>query len=247
MTRCSCRAARTASSQGLHLPDAVASALRGAGQPLHEDTRAFMEQRFGHDFGPVRLHTGSAATQAARQMAARAFTVGQHIVLGPGIDADAMESTAGRSLLAHELAHAVQQRGAGGADLSPAQREHEARGAAAGIDGTAPMPRISAASPALSRDPEPGAGGDDDAGFEASLAEASCDIASLCRLSFRAPATVTPTRLLQAYHACHPGVSLVGLVGGNPCLTPNYGLPATRPGPVAPGPRRAPGAATPAG
>ena len=155
-----------------------------------------------------------------------------------------MGTPAGRSLLAHELAHTVQQRGPGGPDLRTAQRESEARRAAGGIDGAAPMPHISAASLALSRDPEPGTD-DDDAGFEASMAEATCDIARLCRLSFSAPETVSPSRLLRAFHACHPGVSTVGLVAGNPCLTPHYGLPAAPPGPTAPGPRRAPGA-TPA-
>lgn len=58
-----------------------------------------MERRFGHDFSTVRVHHDQAAAEATRAVAAPAFTVGRHIVLGPG---------AGRAL-PHELVHAVQQ------------------------------------------------------------------------------------------------------------------------------------------
>jgi hypothetical protein len=70
-----------------------------------------MEPRFGYDFSPVRVHYSAAAGQSAREVNARAYTVGHNIVFGstrfsPGTDE-------GRRLLAHELAHVVQQRGGG--------------------------------------------------------------------------------------------------------------------------------------
>lgn len=242
MTRCGCRTCQPGASRGLRVPDTVASVLRSPGRRLDDALRSRMEHHFAQDLDDVRVHADASAAQAARQLSARAFTVGRHIVLGPGAAAQDMRS--GHATLAHELAHAVQQRGPGGADLGHAQRESEARQAARSVTGAAPMPRLSAASPAISRDPEPGT--EDDASFEATMAEATCDIAALCRLSLRAPATVNQARLLRAYRACHPGASTVGLVAGNPCLTPNYGLPSPAAGPTAPGPRRAPGSA-PAG
>jgi Domain of unknown function (DUF4157) len=67
-----------------------------------------MEPRFGVDFGDVRIHTGAEAAQSARSLGARAYTAGSHIVLGEGEFAP--HGAPGRELLAHELAHVVQQR-----------------------------------------------------------------------------------------------------------------------------------------
>jgi len=82
-----------------------------------------MEQRFGHDFSRVRVHTDAAAEQSARAVSARAYTVGADIVFGRGHYAPgAME---GKKLLAHELTHVLQQ--AGGHEFSlglrPSARE----------------------------------------------------------------------------------------------------------------------------
>jgi hypothetical protein len=63
-----------------------------------------------HDFKAVRIHTGDAAAEAARLLDARAFTVGSHIVFGK--EQYRPDSDDGRRLLAHELAHVCQQRGA---------------------------------------------------------------------------------------------------------------------------------------
>ncbi|HEX6746778.1 MAG TPA: DUF4157 domain-containing protein [Longimicrobium sp.] len=90
-------------------PPAVDQALAAPGQPLDEGTRAFMEPRFGHDFGHVRLHTGNAAAHAARSLHARAFTRGRDVVFGRGEYAP--HTPEGRHLLAHELTHVVQQGG----------------------------------------------------------------------------------------------------------------------------------------
>lgn len=88
------------------VPDGFESrfaALQGGGQPLPASERAFFEPRFGRDFSNVRLHSGPSAGELARSVHARAFTLGDSIVLGEG--------EGGRELLAHELTHVVQQGG----------------------------------------------------------------------------------------------------------------------------------------
>jgi len=81
--------------------------LKGGGQPLSEQNRAFFEQRFGHDFSQVRVHTDTLSAEAARAVNARAFTVGKDVVFGGG---EYKQGTVqGRRLLAHELAHTIQQ------------------------------------------------------------------------------------------------------------------------------------------
>ena len=79
------------------------------GRPLGGATRAFFEPRFGWDFSSVRVHTGSQAERAAGSVNARAFAVGEHLVFGAG--AFAPDAGEGRRLIAHELAHVVQQSG----------------------------------------------------------------------------------------------------------------------------------------
>lgn len=78
------------------------------GKPLDPATRGAMEARFGVDFGNVRTHTSTSAQSAAEALHARAFTVGEHIGFGRGEYRPTTPS--GRRLLAHELAHVVQQR-----------------------------------------------------------------------------------------------------------------------------------------
>ena len=92
--------------------DANIRALRGGGSALPTATRAFFEPRFGADFSDLRVHTGARADEAAESIGARAFTIGRNIVFGAGQYAP--ESQQGRTLLAHELTHTVQQAGAGG-------------------------------------------------------------------------------------------------------------------------------------
>ncbi len=89
------------------MPTMVHDVLRSPGQPLDHATRAFFEPRFGHDFSSVRIHSDAAAAQSARMVNARAYTAGSNIVFESG-QYDPVSST-GRSLLAHELTHVVQQ------------------------------------------------------------------------------------------------------------------------------------------
>lgn len=88
-------------------PTLVREVLNLPGEPLEPTTRAFMEPRFGFDFGKVRIHRHANAAASARAINARAYTVGQDIVLASGQYAPG--SKAYQSLLAHELTHVVQQ------------------------------------------------------------------------------------------------------------------------------------------
>lgn len=92
-------------------PPEVDAALAASGRPLDDSSRSFMEHRFGHDFSRVRVHADTRAAGSALAVGARAYTVGRDIVFGPGEYRPA--STVGRRLLAHELAHVVQQRESG--------------------------------------------------------------------------------------------------------------------------------------
>lgn len=86
-----------------------ASALGGlsGGHPLTGDQRSFFEPRFGHDFSRVRVHDSPEAGRAASGINALAFTFGRDVVFASG--AFRPHSEGGRRLLAHELAHVVQQ------------------------------------------------------------------------------------------------------------------------------------------
>jgi hypothetical protein len=66
-----------------------------------------MESQFGRDFSGVRIHEGPAAERTAEAVNAKAYTVGQNIVFARGQYAPG--TTEGRRLIAHELAHTVQQ------------------------------------------------------------------------------------------------------------------------------------------
>ena len=89
-------------------PPIVHDVLNSPGQPLDANTRTFMEPRLGYDFSQVRVHTDTRAAASARTIDAVAYTVGHHVVL-PG-DTESVAVGDGR-VLAHELAHVVQQRG----------------------------------------------------------------------------------------------------------------------------------------
>ena len=90
----------------------VDQALASSGKPLETGLRQDMEQRFGHDFAGVRIHSSAAAGQSARDVNANAYTVGHAIVFGESQFAPG--TSQGRRLIAHELTHVVQQSGANG-------------------------------------------------------------------------------------------------------------------------------------
>ncbi len=91
-------------------PDSVDEVLRSPGQPLDESSRAYFEPRFGRDFGGVRVHTDSESRALNRELRSRAFAVGNHVAFA---GEERSQVAPGSYLLAHELAHVVQQRQAG--------------------------------------------------------------------------------------------------------------------------------------
>jgi hypothetical protein len=101
------RSASARARAGAGVPPIVHEVLRSPGQPLDRGTREFMESRFGHDFGGVRAHTDTTAARSARAVDALAYTVGNDVVFAHGRYQPA--TSEGRRLVAHELAHVIQQ------------------------------------------------------------------------------------------------------------------------------------------
>ena len=97
----------TSATRATEVPGSVDHVLRSSGAPLDATTRGFMQPRFGYDFSQVRVHADAAAAQSARDLGALAFTVGNHIAFAAG----QYSPGGGESnrLLAHELAHVIQQ------------------------------------------------------------------------------------------------------------------------------------------
>jgi hypothetical protein len=151
------RPQRTADGDAPAAAPAIAvAALRSAWRPLDAAVQADMGARLGHDFGAVRVHTDAMAAASARQLNARAFTVGRDIVFGAGQFAPS--TPAGRALLAHELAHVVQQRRGGAVPdhRQDATHEHDAEKAAAAVATGQPAVRVRAATaPGLARQVDP--------------------------------------------------------------------------------------------
>lgn len=87
----------------------VESTLRTPGVPLDGAVRASMEESFGRDFGHVRVHRDELAQRSASALHADAYTAGEHVVFAR--DRYRPERSSGRRLIAHELAHIVQQDG----------------------------------------------------------------------------------------------------------------------------------------
>jgi Domain of unknown function (DUF4157) len=97
---------------GMQVSSSFASSLnasKGSGAPISQGTRSFMENAFSTDFSAVRVHTGGQASQMSKGINAKAFTHGNDIYFDEGqYDPGSGE---GKSLLAHELTHTVQQDG----------------------------------------------------------------------------------------------------------------------------------------
>jgi hypothetical protein len=95
----------------------VHDVISGSGRPLEPEVREDMESRLGHDFSDVRVHDDGRAHESAKAVNAHAYTVGSNVVFQR--DRYDPSSTEGRTTLAHELTHVVQQK-AGPVDGSPA-------------------------------------------------------------------------------------------------------------------------------
>jgi hypothetical protein len=126
------RASRAAEGGGLE-PAAVAERL-GPGTALDGSLRSQMESAFGQSLSHVRVHADRAAAGLSGQLAAKAFTVGPHIAFGAGEFRPG--TPLGDGLIAHELAHVVQQEGAKAppprSGMDDPELEADANAAAAG-------------------------------------------------------------------------------------------------------------------
>lgn len=99
----------TGTSGGFTAPPSVSRAISRSGQALEPAAKSFMETRFNRKFDGVQVHTDGEAANSARDISAKAYTSGNHIVFGEGQYQPNTEG--GRHLLAHELTHVVQQNG----------------------------------------------------------------------------------------------------------------------------------------
>jgi Domain of unknown function (DUF4157) len=134
----------------------VRAALEGAGRPLDPGVRASMEKGLGHGLPDVRVHTDGPAARSARDLDARAYTVGRDVLFAAG---QYEPGTAeGRWLLAHELAHVVQHARLGSAGPTgrvsapgdPAERE--AASVADAVVRGGPVPAVVTAGSGVHRD-----------------------------------------------------------------------------------------------
>ena len=139
------RFAGKATGQVAAAPASVDQALASPGRPLDPALRQDMEQRFGYGFSRVRVHSGTAAEQSARDVNARAYTVGHKMVFGAG--QPALGSREGQKLLAHELTHVVQQ---STASALPVVQRQAGRGVPAGGAPAAPGSAPAGGAPAFS-------------------------------------------------------------------------------------------------
>ncbi len=127
-------------------PPLVHDVLRSPGRPLDTGTREFMEPRFGHSFADVRVHADARAAESADAVHAHAYAVGHDVVFGAGRYSPG--SADGRRLIAHELAHVVQQSATGsavpmpslevGGTDAPEERAAERAAGSVASGGTAP-------------------------------------------------------------------------------------------------------------
>jgi hypothetical protein len=136
----------TQKAKASEVPAISHQSLNSSSQPSKSETLTFREPRLNHDFSQVRIHTDAKAAESARAINALAYTAKQNIVFGNGQYAPQTHS--GRQLIAHELAHVVQQDNSwscsvGGIDPPNSTQEGEARVVADAIVQGNDMPRLS--------------------------------------------------------------------------------------------------------
>lgn len=96
--------ATTSASTGSYI-----SSLNGKGSAMPADANSFFSSRMGYNFSNVRVHTDKEAAQSAKNINAKAYTIGNHIVFNEG--QFNIQSPEGQKLMAHELVHVLQQAG----------------------------------------------------------------------------------------------------------------------------------------
>lgn len=132
----------------------VETVIATPGQPLAGATRQAMEGSFGHDFSGVRVHTDAAAAGSAAAFDALAYTVGSHVVFGAGQYTP--HTPQGHGLLAHELAHVVQQQvgGSMSGSVENPQLEHAADSAARRVQAGQPAGVVRSGISGMMRQPK---------------------------------------------------------------------------------------------
>ncbi len=121
------RRAQTGSTGGATAPDSVRSVLGASGKALTSSVQGFFESRFGESLGHVRVHDDAAAAKSAAEIGALAYSCGAHIVFGAGRFRPGQSD--GDRLIAHEIAHTLQDRRGGAA---PVRRQSHGGGAGGG-------------------------------------------------------------------------------------------------------------------
>ncbi len=106
------------------------NSTKGSGSTLPDSTNQFMSNAFGNDFSKVKVHTDSKAIQMNQDLNARAFTHGSDVYFNKGEYSP--DSASGKSLLAHELTHVVQQSGGGQLQAAPKRIQRSWEGALIG-------------------------------------------------------------------------------------------------------------------
>lgn len=131
---------------------------RSPGRRLDPDVRSDMESRLGGTFAHVRLHSDAQAEQAARGFGARAFTIGSDVYFGP--QQYQPHTQRGSELLAHELAHVMQESAARSGSRSsaistPHDRSEVTASQAAKGTASATGPPVAEPLPAIHLDRDP--------------------------------------------------------------------------------------------
>lgn len=128
----------------------------GPGQPLDATSEGRMGRALGHSFAGVRVHAGEEAAELNRDLSARAFTLGPHVAFGAGELRPGTPS--GDALLAHELAHVIQQGSAVPAGAVPVGETGDAFERDADIAAAAAVRQLHGAERQRERAPQPRAG-----------------------------------------------------------------------------------------
>ncbi len=146
--------AKAASRESAAARERTASSGIGGGRPLDQSLRGTFEPGFGADFSNVRLHDDATSRRTALALGAEAFTIGRDIYFAP--NRLSTDSARGRELLAHELAHAVQQRRGDATSGAQSRSSEEAavRAAAEVVRGRVATP-LDATPTGVARQPGP--------------------------------------------------------------------------------------------
>jgi len=196
-------------------PASVDRVLASPGRPLEPVLQHDMEQRFGHDFSRVRVYSGAAAEQSAREVNANAYTMGYNIVFGAGRFAPGTHE--GRWLIAHELTHVVQQSGSDSPRIDPSKGDsdlslmvYDTASTGEHVVRVTPAP---ASTPYLRRDPQ-----DEDPDIDAIVRAAGrakiASTATQLNIAGSEIAYLLISKFLENYTALISGIGFDGKVSG---------------------------------